>query len=333
MKLPEDDTFVEGLLCRGDKLLLFGAEKTGKSLLATNWGIELARGEPLSTIFNTTRALKVLYFQSEISRKRMQNRILKMFSKKVPPRSRFEIVDRKALTILEEANFKLVCRKIEEFKPDVVVFDPLFKFTYANLSDSDIITKAILTLDSILQRYQVAIIIVHHTRKPAPGDVEKFREGSFAEAYGSRFLTADADSMVKVARPKAKDRKLIKLYFQGRDEDIDPVEIRRDETLWFCPITPAERLEDTLSILIETIDEHDPKAGELETILGQRIGGSGKTVRENIINPAIEAGFIEKRKRTDKTNTAQFIVTDKGRNEVNSVKNVTGLNYSIELPN
>jgi hypothetical protein len=310
LDLGEDDVFIKGLLCRGDKLYIVGREKFGKSLLVTNWGIALSRGELILGYFETIRPLRVLYLQSEVKTKRMQQRLQIMNSQAPPQRGYFRLINKKGLNLLDPKQRHLVNEQVESFRPDIVIFDPLFKFAPADLAGQETAAKLIYFLDELIEKYGIAIIIVHHVRKPL-GDGYKSRD-DFADAYGSTLLMADADSGIRLRRPNANKREVLRLsFFTRNDEDIPSMDIKRDKNLWFTILSTEDRIHEALPLITEIIEEKDPNSTELESFLAHRMNMGQQTVRNNFIKPAIEEGWIKKIARKERGGGYKFEITPK----------------------
>jgi hypothetical protein len=169
--------------------------KMGKSILAMILGICIASGHPFLVQFPINRRWRVLYFQLEISEKSIADRLRKMLpyarQHGIDPGSNFEIVNMPPLKIDTEDGLKAAMRIIRARRPDVVIWDPLYKLHSQDENKSDRMQRVLDKFDYIRSVFKVTQIIVHHHGKPSKDT--SGRDG-FQLMRGSSVFDAFADS-------------------------------------------------------------------------------------------------------------------------------------------
>lgn len=95
---------------------------------------------------------------------------------------------------------KHIAEAIEEFKPDIVFFDTLISFTASGADESNIVDMAdpIRALTSIANKYDCAIVLVHHFRKSKKSERDTMKDMN--DVIGSSALIRLASLVVGIER-------------------------------------------------------------------------------------------------------------------------------------
>ncbi len=207
MNFPEPKWAIPGLVAEGVTLLA-GAPKIGKSWLALNVSTAVAAGgKALGRI--DVLAGDVLYLALEDNPRRLQSRLSKVLGKDpVPARLTFAVycealpaggADRIAAWLNAHPKARLVV---------VDVFARVRGMAPNNLSSYDADYLAMGALKRLADKYGVAILVVHHTRKAASED--------FLDAVsGTNGLAGSADAVAVLRRNRGKAD--AELHVTGRD--------------------------------------------------------------------------------------------------------------------
>jgi KaiC/GvpD/RAD55 family RecA-like ATPase len=91
-------------------------------------------------------------------------------------------------------------RKLENFKPDIILVDSASYSLASNLSNQEEVTKSIELLDMIRDRYGVSFAFIHHSRKEPPG--HGYKEADLDDVFGSAFIAASASSIISLKQSK-----------------------------------------------------------------------------------------------------------------------------------
>ena len=207
---------VEGLLYNGIYLFA-GSGKVGKSFLMTQLGYHVSTGKSLWGM--PVRKSKVLYLALEDSYSRLQKRLYQMFGTE----SSDDLIVTTAASRLNEGLEEQLMSFMQE-NPDtgLIIIDTLImirgedgeKYSYAD--DYDFV----MSLKRYAMRFNVCIILVHHTRKEVsddPFDMISGTKGIYAAADGAFVLTKDKRTSANAA-----------LLVTGRDQADAKLNLVRD---------------------------------------------------------------------------------------------------------
>jgi RecA-family ATPase len=232
---PEDS-----ILCRGDRLVLAGEQKSGKSVLLA----QMIRGLCLGTDFlgfPIPRPRRVLYIQAELREGRLKKRYLPWHimaqSQDVQiPRGMFHVWSTNGPMYLtgyrqrmREADvgyhgLEMLYPEIEELQPDVVVLDPLASFHDSNENSNSEMKEFMDEIDKLKhhvnpERGGIAVVIAHHFRK-AGFEEKRANMPLIDRLRGSSALAGWADSLLCLGLRDEPDHKYIE--FVLRDTDTQP---------------------------------------------------------------------------------------------------------------
>lgn len=236
---PEDS-----ILSRGDRLVLAGEQKSGKSVLVA----QMVRGLTMGTDWLGFPVLGgprcVLYVQAELRPGRLKKRYgpweaANQGAAQVPEGKFYIWSTEGPLYLTGLADYERLPEEerrergrhplmklydeINEVKPDVIVFDPFVCFHDGEEKSGQDLMKFLTLLDDIKNhaapdRGGAAIVIVHHFRKQDPKEIGKI---ALIERFrGSSVLAGWADSLIGIGIGDQPDSKY--LEFTLRDSDSQP---------------------------------------------------------------------------------------------------------------
>lgn len=278
---PLQIPLIEDFLYTGTYLFA-GAPKLGKSFFMAQIGFHISTGTPIWN--HAVHKGTVLYLALEDNFARIQKRLSKMFDMADTDKFFFAI-ESKSLNegldlqmenfIKEQPDTKLIIidtlQKIREVGGD--------KYSYA--SDYEIITK----LKSFADKYNIGILVVHHTRKMESSD-------TFDMISGTQGLLGAADGAFVLQKEKRTENKAV-LDISGRDQQDQKLHLKFDvercvwelekaETeLWKAPPDPL--LEAVSRVLTLENPKWEGTATELVTLLeGVEIAANVITRKLNV---------------------------------------------------
>jgi hypothetical protein len=109
----------------------------------------------------------------------------------------------RAVRLDEPAGLAWLRRRIEAVHPDLVIIDPLAKFMVGDENSTRDMGRLVAALDTLVEAYGIAIILVHHTGKPR----ETERSGG-ERLRGSSALFGAVDSVLLLDRVDAEHLRL-----------------------------------------------------------------------------------------------------------------------------
>lgn len=196
---------LEGLFDEGDKVTIIAKSKARKSFFALQLAICIAANRKFLS-FNTFQK-KVLIIQFEVKENNYHAR-LKTIAEKLGLNpnelQNLFVVNARGATNNAEDLQNLVTEYVEEIKPEVIFFDPLYKILDGDESKIEDVKPTLRYFDAIAEKYKAAIILVHHDKKGRSGDLESTDRGA-----GSGVLGRDADCGITLTEQNGSEEALV----------------------------------------------------------------------------------------------------------------------------
>ena len=224
-----------GVLPRGGIAVFGGAPKRSKSIGALNLAIARATGN--CWLGFPTSPGRTLIVQAEITPPALQERLrLMLEGLAVPlPQGALFLKTTRSLRLDEPDGLGRLRRLIEAAEPDLLILDPLARFTGGDENSTRDMGRIVAALDSLVEAYGLTILLVHHTKKP--GEVE--RSGG-ERLRGSGALFAAVDSALLLDKV---DGDMLRLTMELRHgPEREPRLLKRTESLWLLPAGPPREL-------------------------------------------------------------------------------------------
>lgn len=207
---------IDGLLAQG-LYILAGAPKVGKSWLALDMCLSIAKGEIV--LGQKTLQGTALYLCLEDSYVRIQNRLYEITD--VPTENLyFSVMSESIGNGLEE---QIGSFKIEHCGLKIVFIDTLQMVRGSTDSSYGSDYKDLSVLKALADKLEIAIIVVHHTRKCK--DIDPFNMIS-----GSTGISGCVDGSMVLVETKRGSRNA-KLYCVGRDIENAEISLHFDSDL------------------------------------------------------------------------------------------------------
>lgn len=206
---------VDNLIAQG-LFILAGAPKIGKSWLALDICLSVAKGEPVlnaKTVQGTA-----LYLCLEDSRIRIQNRLYEMTDEPTE-QLHFALIADTIGTGLEQQIENFI---LEHRNTKIIFIDTLQKIR-SDSPDSTYATdyKELSVLKSVADKCSVAIVLVHHLRKTKDAD-------PFNMISGTTGISGCVDGSFVLSESKRGSRNAT-LYCVGRDIENHEIELKFDD--------------------------------------------------------------------------------------------------------
>lgn len=217
---------VENLIAQG-LYILAGAPKVGKSWLSLDICLSIAKGENI--LGHETRCGTALYLCLEDSVERIQKRLYELTD---------EPTENLHFAIMADTIGSGLENQIEKFKAErsdlkIVVIDTLqmIRESTENSYGSDY--KELSVLKTLADKLEIAIVLVHHTRKCSDSD-------PFNMISGSTGLSGCVDGSMVLVETKRGSRKA-KLHCVGRDIENAEINLHFDGDLkkWLVTDEPT----------------------------------------------------------------------------------------------
>lgn len=228
LTFPDNDLVASGILTKQSRLVIGGHPGIGKSIVANQMGVEISMGKKCLDRF-PCRQCSVIYIQEEIGPKSYQLRLEKVASY-YQGITDFHVMSAASFSFDDTTLVLQLQQYIRQLQAQVVIFDPLYKMHTRREGDPTEMTQLTSSIDRIITNTGIAIILVHHLRKPfmtyrgeiIPTGIMDFR-GAIVAAW--------ADSMMLIEETGVKDR--VKVSFpklRNAPEEVEPMHLRLDRT-------------------------------------------------------------------------------------------------------
>ncbi|MBQ6661786.1 MAG: AAA family ATPase [Lachnospiraceae bacterium] len=253
---------VDGLLAQG-LFILAGSPKVGKSWLALELCLSVAKGEPL--LDRPTQQGSALYFCLEDSYPRIQSRLYELTDE--PSDKLFFAL--RADTIGNGLEEQIIKFKSEHDDLRLVVIDTLQMVRNETESSYGSDYAEIVPLKNLAERLGITIVLVHHLRKAADSD-------PFNMISGSTGLSGATDGQLVLKKDKRGGTQAV-LYVTGRDIEDQELSLTKQGARWVLADEHTEKPPDTFPFaihdLMAKLCSFRGSATELCGLLKDRFGG------------------------------------------------------------
>jgi len=217
---PPPPIIDDGVLLEKTLLIVTGKPKSGKSFLAFNLAVAIAKGKDFAG-FKIQEQQKVMILSAEGGYFPNRERVKKMARKVDSKHLQNILYSNKAFLSLDiPGELKNLKKSIEEHKPNILIFDPLIRFHSSDENSSRYMSNVFAILRDLIENYSLSIIVVHHTGKD-------WSKG----ARGSSVIMAECDSSIEIRKGKKNHT----FYFMSRHvETPEPLKLYfNPDSYWF----------------------------------------------------------------------------------------------------
>ncbi|TLU70580.1 AAA family ATPase [Lichenicoccus roseus] len=208
--IPQRPWIAKGYLLRRSVTILAGVPGGGKSSLAVSWATSLATGAAFGE-FDPIKPRRVLTYNTEDDRDEQRRRFsasLRQFGR-IPADLNGQVVrvgierigtlfgdrfteDGSSLGFGPLPAMKSLKKRIEQFKPDVIILDPLVELHDRDENDNTELRRVVAEFRTLAIEHDAAVVLLHHTKKgsgSAVGDADSIRGAGAIVGAGRIALT------------------------------------------------------------------------------------------------------------------------------------------------
>lgn len=206
MVVPDDnrEPLVENILYPMDYVLMAAEQKTGKTIFLQQLAMSMSCGKPFIGMFDIPKPLKVAYIATEGKLGDLRDRFSRM-------KASIEYNHNNMLLIRSKVKFngdnsgeylRWLVGKLEgmDFIPDVIIVDPIYNVIAGSLTSDDVINQFNDVIFRIINEFGCAVIVAHHLKKAQKDSDGKFFRRSDEDVFGSMFLSAAVDHVLRMER-------------------------------------------------------------------------------------------------------------------------------------
>jgi RecA-family ATPase len=199
---PSFDSIIgEGIMLPETRMLIFGAAKSWKSMLAIHTGFTLSQG--LDWFGYKTAQCTVFLLQVELPKAAYRKRVVKYSyqQQQFPDNLFFKTEHRlKVDTGFGLASLERDMERISHF-PNcghiLLIIDPVYMLMSGHISDAYDTQKLLDNIDIIREKYHCSIILIHHAGKQVINDTGFVDRGAEA-MMGSSYLNNWCDTAIRM---------------------------------------------------------------------------------------------------------------------------------------
>ena len=196
------------------KMIIYGRWGSYKSMLSLDLSMKAPWGK--SWLGYNTVGFSVYYLQIEITTSMMQRRVIKyMEGNKILPPSRLRISNQPWYK-LEYDKHNSLGLELQQHHPDLLIIDPITKAMAGDLTNNVDGQRVCDIADNLAERYNCAICIVGHIRKPSVDETGvETTESMEHELIGTSIFGDWADTMISMRlTQETDDYSAIRITFQ-----------------------------------------------------------------------------------------------------------------------
>jgi putative DNA primase/helicase len=279
-RLGEIEWLWPGYIPRGLVTGIVADQDQGKSTIAQNFCDTILRGArwPDGTPHTPQPETKLLWIDTEGS--------IALFHQRAKswgmPRGRFILPPDplQELTVDDFEHWAWIEAAIEKFQPPLVVIDALSGAHKSKESGNDEMKLVMKKLAGLAQRFNIAVLVVHHLNKPAPGvasypiSIHRLRGASAIPQYCRSILALGTPD---VNQPENRRLDVIKLNIARKPEPIGYL-LTDSGPMWGqAPEAPKQRraIDDALDFLEIAMQSGARLASDVEEeAKAEKIGGN-----------------------------------------------------------
>jgi len=189
------EELIAGILRVGNKMIITGDSKSGKTCLTQELAIDIAEGRPWLNKYKCMKG-KVLYLNFEVQEASMFNRFRLIYDHIGGCRERdnLHIWDLRGFACpLKEISSKVIARCRDEHYV-AIILDPIYKIQGGDENSASDIAKFCNEMDHIARETGASVIYNHHHAKGSQGEKKAIDRGS-----GSGVFARDPDAIIDLS--------------------------------------------------------------------------------------------------------------------------------------
>lgn len=275
--IPSLEFYVEKFLQKSGKTMISAPTNVGKSILVQNLALSLTSKKDLFLDCFDVEGANCLYLDFEMGVSAVQARFRKMIESGYEPDG-FFVRSLLGINLLEDNVKNSLKQWIESLGIKIIILDPIGSAWFGNENDKQEVVQVTSFLDTLIEKYEISILLIHHWRKGTKGFV-----GGGEMAAGSYKWSAWLDNHITLEGPINSLR--MSCQKARGTAKFDDIRIGLDpETLIFGYVGDYSKkfTEDDLIEVFENFNLPRVKITELIKKAKQMGKGSNQTVRNLI---------------------------------------------------
>lgn len=261
-EIPEEDFprrwLIEGLWTAQGVGILGGNPKGGKTFLGLDIAVSVATGTPCLGSFRVCESGPSLVYLAEDSLQSVRQRVAALARHRRLALSQIDlhVITASSLRLDRPDDRRRLFEAVETLRPRVLLLDPLVRLHRLDENESRAVSGLLAHLREIQRRWDVAVVLVHHSRKGGAAQGGEGLRGSIdLWAFGDSNLylrrshdkillsmehrSAPAPAPVSLKLVDADEKTIHLEIVAGYREKIDPDQQLREDVLSILEATPS----------------------------------------------------------------------------------------------
>lgn len=163
--IPPVEYYVMDIIQKKGKSMVSAAPNIGKSIFVQNMALEIVSGGQVFMDKFDISPAKVLYLDLEMGESALKERFQKMVGSRTDCLENLYIKYIPSLDLLNDESKSLIESWLSELKIQVLILDPLGNAWSGDESKQELVGKLTAYLNTLIERFGVSILVVHHWRK------------------------------------------------------------------------------------------------------------------------------------------------------------------------
>jgi|TARA_B100001964_G_scaffold219858_1_gene262369 hypothetical protein len=301
-EIPERKPLIQDLLNIEEFHIASGAAKQGKTILGMNMAMSLASGEEFLG-HKIHKPHICLYIQQEVSQYFFKERLEIMIAEYINGRknaikikqlifNNFFHWSNRGLHIDDEKQLLHIMEWIDDLKPSVVFFDPLYLLHRKDENKANEMARLMEIFHSLISQYSTSIFLIHHA-----GKNNDYSGGNLHR--GSSVLSGASDGNW-ILQKKGKSENLNLSLELRNQKEVDDITLNREsDSLWLDVVSKESLVSRTVTRIKETVGIHGEIA-QKDLLLQLKKEGVGQRTFYNAIKMAKKTNAVNHKKDGNK---------------------------------
>ena len=230
-EFPDGEPVLEGLLYKGQNILLVAPQKSAKTMLSMQLGLSVAHGLPFLGKWQSPHAQRVLFVACEGTNDELQDMMKRQIRALDIQEDGKLVIVRTPYMHLNTASGESTLRGlVDSERPDLLILDPLYRLHKGSVNNDDLVADTTAVLNDLGQHYGHATWMPHHEHKERHDQFGMAFEDRSSRYAGSWALGAWCSSMFGFQFAMKKKTASLSAYFERKPRLQETISLTLEDT-------------------------------------------------------------------------------------------------------
>lgn len=220
------EPLVEGIMHRGDLVMMSGLPKSNKSTFAMQLACSLSTGTPFLGTLSVPKPGTTWYFSTEGKDDEMRERLLRMSHAVPVDLDRIKLFCSSQFKVNTPIGQKIITDTVTRYAdslPDLIILDSLYSCFKGKLTEDDVVNEYLTILRNFSEICgDATIFLFHHLKKQIKTPTGDLIRQDTNDSFGSVFFVGQADHVFTIAKSnKNKMDRLVTCDVQRSNRIVD----------------------------------------------------------------------------------------------------------------